>query len=170
MVDYSSVKFKRLTGLCSGDNPLFKHGFLRPHSSGRFLEHTDGTPFYWLGDTHWSGFSTAEHWADSDNSTLDPGPSEHSMLKEIVDVRAAQGYSVWKGETFVVNGKQGGSAGSIANAGGSLSAQHSCPLGTQSSENPIGISYDSELVNLLRSQVPLGAKVACTVNSGPSSG
>eukprot|EP01044_Picomonas_judraskeda_P028814 COSAG03_NODE_9719_length_697_cov_34297.351171_3_plen_92_part_01 len=92
------------------------------------------------------------------------------MLKEIVDVRAAQGYSVWKGETFVVNGKQGGSAGSIANAGGSLSTQHSCAIGTQSSENPIGISYDSELVNLLRSQVPLGAKVACTVNSGPSSG
>ena len=26
------------------------------------------------------------------------------MLKEMVDVRAAQGYSVWKGETFVVNG------------------------------------------------------------------
>ena len=92
-----------------GSNPLFKHGFLRPHSSGRFLEHMDGTPFYWLGDTHWSGFSTAEHWANSDNTTVDP---------EIVDVRAAQGYSVWKGETFVVNGKQGGSAGSIANAGG----------------------------------------------------
>jgi hypothetical protein len=102
----------------SGANPLFKHGFLRPHSSGRFLEHMDGTPFYWLGDTHWSGFSTAEHWADSDNATVDPGPSEHSMLREMVDVRAAQGYSVWKGETFVVNGKQGGSAGSIANAGG----------------------------------------------------
>merc|ERR1711924_522113 len=48
-----------------GENPLYQHGFLRPHESGRFLEHADGTPFYWLGDTHWSGFSTAEHWNDT---------------------------------------------------------------------------------------------------------
>lgn len=101
-----------------GKNPLHLHGFLRPHAGGRYLEHADGTPFYWLGDTHWSGFSTAEHWADSDNTSVDPGPSEHSMLKEMVDVRAAQGYSVWKGETFVVNGRQGGEGGGISNAGG----------------------------------------------------
>ena len=36
------------------------------------------------------------------------------MLKEMVDVRASQGYSVWKAETFVVNGAQGG----VSNAGG----------------------------------------------------
>ena len=39
-------------------------------------------------------------------------------LKQMVDVRAAQGYSVWKGETFVINGAQGGQGGGIANAGG----------------------------------------------------
>ena len=33
-------------------------------------------------------------------------------------MRAQQGYSVWKGETFVVNGKQGGEKGGISNAGG----------------------------------------------------
>jgi len=37
----------------------------------------------------------------------------------MVDVRAQQGYSVWKGETFVVNGQQGGHSGDISNAGGS---------------------------------------------------
>ena len=41
-----------------------------------------------------------------------------SMLKQMVDVRAAQGYSVWKGETFVINGEQGGANGGIANHGG----------------------------------------------------
>lgn len=40
------------------------------------------------------------------------------MLKEMVDVRAEQGYSVWKGETFVINGQQGGAKGGITNAGG----------------------------------------------------
>ena len=100
-----------------GSNPLYAHGFLRPNAGGRYLEHADGTPFYWLGDTHWSGFSTAEHWGDSDNTTVDPSQPT-SMLKAMVDVRAAQGYSVWKGETFVINGQQGGAKGGIANAGG----------------------------------------------------
>ena len=36
----------------AGDNPLFKHGILRPSGTNRYLEHADGTPFYWLGDTH----------------------------------------------------------------------------------------------------------------------
>ena len=96
----------------TGSNPLFAHGILRPNGGGRFLEHADGTPFYWLGDTHWSGFSDAEVWRGSDNTTVDPdGP--RSMLKEMVDVRALQGYSVWKGETFVVNGKQGDEHGKL---------------------------------------------------------
>lgn len=42
--------------------------------------------------------------ADTDNSTFD---SSGSMFKEMVDVRAKQGYSVWKAETFVINGAQG---------------------------------------------------------------
>ena len=36
----------------AGSNALYRHGILRPHKSGRFLEHADGVPFYWLGDTH----------------------------------------------------------------------------------------------------------------------
>ena len=60
-----------------------------------------------FGDTHWSGYSTAEHWADTNHPSIDPGVN--SMLKQMVDVRADQGYSVWKAETFVVNGQQSGS-------------------------------------------------------------
>jgi len=60
----------------------YRHGILRPNSGGRFLEHADGTPFYWLGDTHWSGFSTAEHWGDTDNTTFD---GTGSMFKEMSD-------------------------------------------------------------------------------------
>lgn len=99
----------------TGENPLYRHGILRPSATGRYLEHSDGTPFYWLGDTHWSGFSSAEHWVGTDNSSFD---RSGSMFKEMVDVRARQGYSVWKAETFVVNGGQGGQGGSITNDGG----------------------------------------------------
>ena len=98
-------------------NPLYQHGVLRPSANNRYLEHADGTPFYWLGDTHWSGFSTAEHWNETNNPSVDPAHPA-SMLKQMVDVRARQGYSVWKGETFVVNGAQGGHGGGISNAGG----------------------------------------------------
>lgn len=39
----------------TGTNPLFRHGPLRVASTRRFLEHQDGTPFFWLGDTWWMG-------------------------------------------------------------------------------------------------------------------
>ncbi len=38
-----------------GDNPLYRHGPLRVAASRAFLEHADGTPFFWLGDTAWNG-------------------------------------------------------------------------------------------------------------------
>ncbi|MGI8603176.1 MAG: DUF4038 domain-containing protein [Verrucomicrobiales bacterium] len=39
----------------TGGNPLYKHGPLRMAPSRRYLEHSDGTPFFWLGDTWWMG-------------------------------------------------------------------------------------------------------------------
>jgi hypothetical protein len=80
----------------TGNNPLYRHGILRPSKNNRFLEHADGTPFYWLGDTHWSGFSRAERFNSTNNGT-------GSMFKEMVNARVQQGYSVWKAETFAVN-------------------------------------------------------------------
>ncbi|MBN1420528.1 MAG: DUF4038 domain-containing protein [Planctomycetes bacterium] len=37
-----------------GENPLRRHGSLRVSPNGRFLEHADGTPFLWIGDTAWA--------------------------------------------------------------------------------------------------------------------
>lgn len=34
-----------------------RRGFVRVDESGRYFVFADGTPFYWLGDTLWSGFS-----------------------------------------------------------------------------------------------------------------
>ena len=44
-----------------GGLPLYRHGFLRVGDDGRYLCHQDGTPFFWLGDTHWQ-FAVAEKW------------------------------------------------------------------------------------------------------------
>ena len=39
--------------LASGDNPNYRHGFLKVSDTGRSFVYADGTPFFWLGDTHW---------------------------------------------------------------------------------------------------------------------
>jgi len=46
------------------DNPFAKHGKLRVAKSGTHLEHADGTPFFFLADTCWTGpaLSSAEDW------------------------------------------------------------------------------------------------------------
>jgi hypothetical protein len=38
----------------AGDNPLYRHGFLKVSDNGRYLAFGDGTPFLWVGDTAWS--------------------------------------------------------------------------------------------------------------------
>lgn len=63
-----------------GNNPLLKHGPLRPAASGRYFEHLDGTPFFWLGDTWWMGLCRRLAW-----------PSEFQMLAAD---RVGKGFSV----------------------------------------------------------------------------
>ena len=47
-----------------GTNPLLKHGPLRVASSRRHLEHRDGTPFFWLGDTWWMALCSKLRWPE----------------------------------------------------------------------------------------------------------
>lgn len=47
-----------------GDNPLMRHGPLRVAHGGRYLEHIDGTPFFWLGDTWWMGLVKRLPWPE----------------------------------------------------------------------------------------------------------
>lgn len=53
----------------TGTNALLKHGPLRVASDKRHLEHRDGTPFFWLGDTWWMGFTKRLRYPE-DFSTL----------------------------------------------------------------------------------------------------
>ncbi len=48
----------------TGANPLFKHGPIRVAADQRRLEHADGTPFFWLGDTWWMGLCHRLQWPD----------------------------------------------------------------------------------------------------------
>ena len=56
----------------TGDNPLLRRGFLRVAADRRHLEHADGTPFLWLADTWWMGFTQRLRWpADFQQLTAD---------------------------------------------------------------------------------------------------
>ena len=48
----------------TGTNSLFLHGPLQVTLGGRYLEHADHTPFFWLGDTWWMGLAQRLHWPD----------------------------------------------------------------------------------------------------------
>jgi len=39
----------------AGNTRFLQHGAVRVSANGRFFEHADGTPFFWLGDTVWYG-------------------------------------------------------------------------------------------------------------------
>jgi hypothetical protein len=45
-------------------NPFLQHGPVHVSANGHHFEHSDGTPFFWLGDTVWYGslLSTAPDW------------------------------------------------------------------------------------------------------------
>ncbi len=47
-----------------GKNQLLRHGPLKVSKDRRYLEHEDGTPFFWLGDTWWMGLTKRLRWSE----------------------------------------------------------------------------------------------------------
>ncbi|AEB07715.1 hypothetical protein Corgl_1616 [Coriobacterium glomerans PW2] len=72
-----------------GDLAIYRHGFLKVAEGGRHLAYDDGTPFFWLGDTHWE-FAFGERWDESNHPEMD------SQFKGMVDRRVNQGFTVYQ--------------------------------------------------------------------------
>ena len=64
-----------------GNLEVYKHGFVTTDPEKKYFVYADGTPFFYLGDTHWA----------LGGETVD-------MVKEIVKTRAEQGYNVYQSE------------------------------------------------------------------------
>lgn len=47
-----------------GDQPLYRHGFLKVSADHRYLQYADGTPFFWLADTWWMGLCQRLGWPE----------------------------------------------------------------------------------------------------------
>ncbi|MFV0466087.1 MAG: DUF4038 domain-containing protein [Lachnospiraceae bacterium] len=72
-----------------GDIPMYQHGFLRVSEDHSYLEHADGTPFFWLGDTHWT-FATEEKFDESNH------PDYDSQFKACANRRILQKFTVYQ--------------------------------------------------------------------------
>jgi len=75
-----------------GETALRRHGgFLKVSSNRRYLSYSDGTPFFWLGDTWWA--------SPSANVPL-------ANFRRLVDYRVQQGYTVFQahGHRALVDG------------------------------------------------------------------
>ena len=77
-----------------GNLDIYRHGFVTADTGRKYMTYADGTPFFYLGDTHW-GMYTEE--------IDEPGPhagntGAGSHFKYIVDKRVEQGFTVYQSE------------------------------------------------------------------------
>lgn len=74
-----------------GENPLYRHGFLKVSDNRHHLVHADGTPFLWMGDTAWAAPHRASdaEW----DAYLADRRAKHFTLLQVAPAPA------WAGET-----------------------------------------------------------------------
>lgn len=82
-----------------GDLEIFRRGFATTREGLKYFVYADGTPFFYLGDTHWS--MMAEEFDE-------PGPhavklKTESHFKAIVDRRVEQGFTVYQSEPIGIS-------------------------------------------------------------------
>jgi hypothetical protein len=75
-----------------GTLDIYKHGFLKASENKRYFVYDDGTPFFYLGDTHW--LYIHERF---DTSNVKGVPSQ---FKYVVDKRVSQGFTVYETEAI----------------------------------------------------------------------
>lgn len=76
----------------TGPYAIYQHGFLKVSANGRYFVYADGTPFFYLGDTHW--LFLHERFGTSNV------PGIPSQFKYTVDKRVTQGFTVYQSEAI----------------------------------------------------------------------
>jgi len=76
--------------------PLHRHGFLRVSPKGRYFVYADGTPFFWLGDTHWS-MPDRERVDACNHPEHEGGACPHGgQFQHLLADRLARGFTVYQ--------------------------------------------------------------------------
>ena len=77
-----------------GDLLIYKHGFVTVEEGNKYFTYADGTPFFYLGDTHWN--MLVEEFDSKGSHAGDIQTNSH--FKFIVDTRVEQGFTVYQSE------------------------------------------------------------------------
>ncbi len=87
----------------TGDLAIYKHGFVKSERGKKYFVFDDGTPFFYIGDTHWGMMSESFDSAGEHAGNI----QTNSHFKYIVDKRVEQGYTVYQSqiETASLNDK-----------------------------------------------------------------
>ncbi|MBR2861705.1 MAG: DUF4038 domain-containing protein [Clostridia bacterium] len=80
----------------TGDLEIYKRGFVKAQLGTKHFMYADGTPFFYLGDTHWTLLDEEYDSAGPLAGNL----KTDSHFKYIVDKRVSQGYTVYQSEPF----------------------------------------------------------------------
>lgn len=78
----------------NGDLEIYRRGFLRVRPGDKYFTYADGTPFFYLGDTHW-GMLTEEFDSAGPNAA---GVQTDSHFKYVVHRRVEQGFTVYQSQ------------------------------------------------------------------------
>jgi len=89
----------------TGDNPLYRRGFLKVSDDRRYLTHADGTPFLWMGDTAWAAPLRASE-AEWEAYVADRA-SKHFTLLQVAPAPAWAGDKDRNGEAPFTDGTCG---------------------------------------------------------------
>ena len=118
----------------TGDLDIYKKGFLKVEEGERWLSYADGTPFFYLGDTHWTlpmedledangkqyVNGTYRSLTDEEISALKTKYADKDNIEDlgnvsqfefIMNYRAEQGYTVIQSQQLGIYGAQGGNEG-----------------------------------------------------------
>lgn len=87
-----SAKAKIRCKKYNGNLDIYRHGFVKVSDNGRYLVYDDGTPFFYLGDTHWC--FVHERYDTSNIEGIE------SQFKYVVDKRVDQGFTVFQSEAI----------------------------------------------------------------------
>lgn len=78
-----------------GDLPIYRHGFLKISSTGRYLAHADDTPFLWMSEDH--ACLDGERFDESNK----PGTTSH--FKHMAELRRKQQFTVYQSVIWTVS-------------------------------------------------------------------
>ena len=94
----------------SGELDIYAHGFPKVSENGKYFVYADGTPFFYLGDTHWSlPLEDLDSYGDI-SAELAKEYGVTSQFEYIMDFRAQQGYTVIQSQQLgYYNGASGNS-------------------------------------------------------------